>query len=129
MDEIKLLGMKQFQPRKTASITRVVETAKALDIKIKTESTAEYLLEELSARIRRLSKEPGPEIWSECLSILRLADRLELELELADAQYRLFSLMKTWKDQPSEIPASIRDSEKLFGQLAKELSLAWTGFE
>ncbi|MBF0254159.1 MAG: DUF3536 domain-containing protein [Candidatus Omnitrophica bacterium] len=126
MDEMRSAAARQFHPRKLAHLMRVFDDARGLGIEIRTEPAADFLVEELMQRIEGLAENPTAELIAECLNILKLAKKLNLELVLNDVQFRLFGLIRSWRAEPERVPDSVREIEKPFHQLARELKLADT---
>jgi hypothetical protein len=124
MEAVRDWGERGFPAKRTLSIYRIMDSAKALDIHIHKEPLAQYLSEELSKGLREFIAKLDPEILQRLLSIVRLAQKIEVFLDKREAQDDLFATFRSWKESPQAIPNVIRDEEPHLHQLMDELDLS-----
>ncbi|HNX69303.1 MAG TPA: DUF3536 domain-containing protein [Candidatus Omnitrophota bacterium] len=124
LDAIHEWGSKGFQSKRTLSIYRLMDSAKALDVPLRKEPIAQYLSAELSKGIKEFIAKLDPEVIQKLLSIVRLAKKIEVFLDKREAQDDLFALFKSWRGSPHAIPQVIRSEEIHLHQLMDELDLS-----
>jgi len=117
-------GAQGFPGKKTLSIYRIIDSARALDIQLHKEPVARFLSNELTALVRDFVAKPCVETLEQALAILKLSKKIEVFLDKREVQDDLFAFVKSWKDVAQAIPQVIRDQEHLFFALMEELELS-----
>jgi len=124
MEAVRDWGERGFPAKRTLSIYRIMDSAKALDVHIHKEPLAQYLSDELCKGLREFIQGLDPEVLQKLLSIVRLAKKIEVFLDRREAQDDLFALFRSWKGSPQAIPSVIREQEVHLHQLMDELDLS-----
>jgi alpha-amylase/alpha-mannosidase (GH57 family) len=124
LEAVRDWGERGFPAKRTLSIYRIMDSAKALDVHIRKEPIAHYLSEELSKGLKEFITGLDPEVLQKLLSIVRLAKKIEVFLDRREAQDELFSVFRSWKGSPQAIPNVIREQEVHLHQLMDELDLS-----
>jgi hypothetical protein len=124
LEAVKDWGARGFPAKRTLSIYRIMDSAKALDVLIHKEPLAQYLSEEFCKELQEFIHTLDPEILQKLLSMARLAKKIEVSLDKRQAQDDLFGLFRSWKGAPHVIPKVIREQEPHLHQLMEELDLS-----
>jgi hypothetical protein len=124
LEAVRDWGERGFPAKRTLSIYRIMDSAKALDVHIRKEPIAHYLSEELSKGLKEFISGLDPEVLQKLLCIVRLAKKIEVFLDRREAQDELFSVFRSWKGSPQAIPNVIREQEAHLHQLMDELDLS-----
>jgi len=124
MEAVKDWGERGFPAKRMLSIYRIMDSAKALDVRIHKEPIGQYLSDELCKGLREFIVKLNPEIIQRLLAITRLAKKIEVFLDRRESQDDLFALFRSWKGSPKAIPQVIRDQESHLQQLMDELDLS-----
>ncbi len=89
-----------FNLQKAAPIYRIIEMAKAFDVKLKKNHVADFLNRELEKRTEKLIGHLSPELLLECMHILKIAERINATLTLESSQDHLFSVLEMAEENP-----------------------------
>ena len=124
VDAVKEWGTQGFVSKRTHSIYRIMDSAKALDVQIQKEPIAQYLSASLNHWVREFISSLRPDDLEKSISILRLAKKIEVFLDKREAQDDLFAFIKSLKESVQEIPQVVRDQETHMIQLMDEFDLS-----
>jgi alpha-amylase/alpha-mannosidase (GH57 family) len=86
--------------KKITGVTRVIEIAKSFHVELDKLEVLKFLSRELTEKTKRLLEELREEWVAECLSILKTAKKIGVELQLRKAQDYLFFLLRKWQNDP-----------------------------
>jgi len=112
--------------RRVMPAYRLMDAARSLNVEIPKGPLAEYLSAELHERVKQFVQKPDAGKIHESLCIFKIAKRMELELNLMQAQDDLFHLVRRWRENPQEIPAAIVQYANHLMQLMTALHLSQT---
>nr|MBU9889692.1 DUF3536 domain-containing protein [Candidatus Omnitrophota bacterium] len=86
MEAVREWGEKGFSSKRTLSIFRIMDSSRALDVRINKEPLARYLSDELTKGVREFIAQLDPEILQRLLAIVRLAKKIDLFLDKRECQ-------------------------------------------
>ncbi len=124
MEAVREWGEKGFSSKRTLSIFRIMDSARALDVQIHKEPLARYLSDELTKGVQEFIAQLDPEALQKLLAIVRLAKKIDIFLDKRECQDDLFAFFRSWKGLPQAIPQVVREQEGLLFQLMGELDLS-----
>jgi alpha-amylase/alpha-mannosidase (GH57 family) len=128
VEAVREWGAQGFVSKRTHSINRIMDSAKALDVRIQKDPIAEYLNASLNQCIKKLVAEPLSKELEKAVSILRLAKKIDVFLDKREAQDELFAFVKSWKGSGEAVPQVVREQENHMVQLMEELELSTERF-
>jgi len=126
MEALQQLSRQGFPVRRVMPAYRLMDAARSLNVEIPKGPLAEYLSAELHERVKQFVQKPDAGKIHESLCIFKIAKRMELELNLMQAQDDLFHLVRRWRENPQEIPAAIVQYANHLMQLMTALHLSQT---
>lgn len=124
---VRLAGQ-DYDLKKASSIYRIIKDAEAFGITLKRTDVADFLSVEFERRARMIAVSMTPDLVFQCLNILRLADKINIELGQSLGQEVLFQLVKKWVHDPSHVPESISLWGDSFVELLTKLHINIHGF-
>lgn len=128
-DSIRDLAAHHFDPKRAASLFRLVETADSLSVEIQKSETARLLSQELGNKAREFVKESVPGLIQESLNILDLARRMGLQLDLGRTQEEIFLLIKGWAEEADSAPVNLTELEASLTRLLGDIQISTVGFK
>lgn len=93
-NEVLKLNQSGFSTKKIKSLMELVSLAKFSNVNLDTMEVSDFLSHALSERIRAIVEEPDHRLILESLNILKIANKLNIELNIDDAQIVLFTFLK-----------------------------------
>ncbi|MCB9799554.1 MAG: DUF3536 domain-containing protein [Candidatus Omnitrophica bacterium] len=134
---VQSLAAQGFNLKKTNEIQRLINSAKSFGIKMQKKEVAVFLDHQLLQKTKEIAANVGIENIQSCLSILKLAEKIEIELNIHWTQDILFSYLKKtittegWKKMDSEIQNILMRYAALLGisEQAFQLLTEKTGSE
>lgn len=122
--EVQLIKLSAagFQAKKAQSVSRIIETARSLGVNIKSEAIKHLLSRELANKARSLASEMKTDHIAECLYVLRIAKKLDIELEIREAQDSLFSFLEKARSDSSNSDI-LNNPASHIGQLVTSLNM------
>lgn len=125
---IRELAAHRFNPKKAASVFKLMETADSLNVEIQKKETARLLSRELGKKAREFVQEPNHELITECLNIIKLSKRMGLTLDLGRSQEEIFLLLKHWSLDPELLPENLSEYSSTLTTLLGELRISTANF-
>ncbi len=126
---VKELAENHFDIRKMSSVSRIIEVAKSFSVELRKNEILGFLSTELTERAKSLLSQIREERISECLNILKLSRKMEIELQERKAQDFIFELLRKWREG-HEVFAGVPEGtvEKVF-ELASMLQINTGSFK
>ncbi len=119
---INQLAAQDYDLKKSASINRLIEIARSFHAGLDKKEIVDFLSSELNDKCHQLFTQPKEETAVECLNILKIAKKVNVELHNRQAQDSLFALLKKWcdEDRGTHVPAAVREK---VNELALQLQI------
>lgn len=124
VEAVKDWGEQGFVSKRTHSIYRIMDSAKALDVQIRKEPIAQYLNDSLNRCVREFVATLHSDDLEKAVSILRLAKKIEVFLDKREAQDEIFAMVKSWKGSLQAVPQIVREQGVHMIQLMEECDLS-----
>jgi len=126
---VRQLAENHFDLRKTANVSKIIEIAKSFSVELRKSEILSFLSSELTDRTKSLLGHIREGEIVECLNIVKLARKLEVELHERKAQDFVFNLLRRWRDG-HEVFAGLPEGavDKVF-ELAAVLQINATAFK
>jgi len=120
----KKIAADNFNLKKAAHAYHLIEQAKLLGLELHKEGARTFLSEALRQSVNQFRRNHEAEPLKECLAILHVGKKLEMELEIREAQEDVLSLMKKWLTGKEAIPQKLSSHFQDVMKLAQTLGLS-----
>lgn len=98
--EIANLSEHRYDLKTALELFKVFDLAKNSNIKLKLDELRLNLSNSLTVKVKSLESKINIEVIKECINIIKISKRININLNIGDAQVILFNILKNWKNKP-----------------------------